>query len=337
MQATVSLQRPAPTAGATVVQAAPTTYTVKAAPRPAKRRGALWLGLAAVLLALAGGGYYIATRPSVAVLTAEQKAAAEKAEQERQELARLRAEAAARQKAEQDAASKRQADDQARQKADAEQTTRRQVEAERRLAAEAAEGQLLLQPSDRQRVQAALTALGYDTRGTDGAFNPRTREMIAAWQGAKGHPATGFLTAGQYEAVLREAAPALAAAAPVPPPTPSPSPGVTSGVDGLWRGTYHCTPSRIAGDFTMHVQINVAGGTGIWLRPGSGPGTTGNQSLSVKVNGTQVLVSRVHSIAGPAGTFATATMLAHHENGMITGSGPEQNSGGRTCTINLTR
>ncbi len=337
-QATVSLDRPAPAAGATVVHAAPTSYTVKATPPPtAKWRRGLWLGLVAVLVALAGGGYYAATRPSTPVLTPEQKAAAEKAEQERQELARLRAEAAARQKVEQDAAAQRQADEQARQKADTEQAMQRQVDAERRLAAEAAEGQLLLQPSDRQRVQAALTALGYDTRGNDGAFNPRTREMIAAWQGAKGHPATGFLTAGQYEAVLREAAPALAAASPAPSPTPSPSPGTAAGVDGLWRGSYHCTPSRIAGDFTMHVQINVAGGTGIWLRPGSGPGTTGNQSLSVKINGAQVVVSRVHSIAGPPGTFATATMLARYENGMITGSGPEQNSGGRTCTINLTR
>jgi peptidoglycan hydrolase-like protein with peptidoglycan-binding domain len=320
------------------VQTAPAAYTVKAAPPPpAKRRSGLWLGLAAVLVALAGGGYYVATRPSTPVLTPEQKAAAEKAEQERQELARLRAEAAARQKSEQDAAARRQADEQARQKADSEQAMQRQVEAERRLVAEAAEGQLLLQPSDRQRVQAALTALGYDTRGTDGVFNPRTREMIGAWQGAKGYPATGFLTAGQYEAVLREAAPALAAAVPAPSPPPTASPAAATGVDGLWRGTYHCTPSRIAGDFTMHVQINVAGGTGIWLRPGSGPGTTGNQSLSVKISGAQVLVSRVHSIMGPPGTFATATMLARYENGMITGSGPEQNSGGRTCTINLTR
>ena len=46
---------------------------------------------------------------------------------------------------------------------------------------------------------------GFDTRGSDGAFGPRSREMIAAWQKARNQPATGFLTAAQQQALLREA------------------------------------------------------------------------------------------------------------------------------------
>ena len=110
-----------------------------------------------------------------------------------------------------------------------------------------------------------------------------------------------------------------------------------TGTDGLWRGTYHCTPSRHGGEITIHVQMTVAGGTGTWVRPGSGPNTAGNQSLSVKIAGSQVYVSRVFSPQNQVGVFTTGTMVARFENGIITGTAPEANSGGRTCTINLTR
>jgi serine/threonine protein kinase len=76
-------------------------------------------------------------------------------------------------------------------------------------AAEAEEAALRLATADRQRLQVALTALGFDTRGTDGAFGPHTREMIAAWQRARSHPETGYLTAAESQALLREAPPAL--------------------------------------------------------------------------------------------------------------------------------
>jgi hypothetical protein len=74
-------------------------------------------------------------------------------------------------------------------------------------AAEAAEAALTLSTADRRRIQIALTAQGFDTRGTDGAFGPRSREMIAAWQQAQKHPATGYLTAAESQA-LRDASPA---------------------------------------------------------------------------------------------------------------------------------
>ena len=60
--------------------------------------------------------------------------------------------------------------------------------------AEAAEAALNLSTADRRRIQLALGAQGFDTRGTDGTFGPRSREMIAAWQQAQKHPATGYLT-----------------------------------------------------------------------------------------------------------------------------------------------
>jgi peptidoglycan hydrolase-like protein with peptidoglycan-binding domain len=57
----------------------------------------------------------------------------------------------------------------------------------------------------------ALTSLGFDTHGADGVFGPRSREMIQGWQRARNQqPVTGFLTANQQQALLGEAAPALA-------------------------------------------------------------------------------------------------------------------------------
>ena len=56
-----------------------------------------------------------------------------------------------------------------------------------------AERTLRLEQPERQRLQVALTSLGFDTRGSDGIFGPRSREMIAAWQKARNQPATGFL------------------------------------------------------------------------------------------------------------------------------------------------
>jgi peptidoglycan hydrolase-like protein with peptidoglycan-binding domain len=63
--------------------------------------------------------------------------------------------------------------------------------------------------ADRQRLQVALTSQGFDTRGSDGAFGPRSREMIAGWQKARSLPPTGFLNAAQHQALMREAATAL--------------------------------------------------------------------------------------------------------------------------------
>jgi peptidoglycan hydrolase-like protein with peptidoglycan-binding domain len=116
------------------------------------------------------------------------------------------ADADAKQKA--DAEAKQNADDEAKQKADADAKQKAEAAAEaaaRKAAAETAETALQLTSADRQRLQMALTVLGFDTRGSDGVFGPRSREMIASWQRARSQPDTGFLSAAQPEALLREA------------------------------------------------------------------------------------------------------------------------------------
>ena len=142
-----------------------------------------------------------------------------KAEAERQ-----RAEADARAKAEAETAARRQTSEEDQRKAEAEAAGKRQADeakaqAEREKAvadakakadAEAAERALRLESADRERLQVALTSLGFDTRGSDGLFGPRSREMIAAWQKKAVAPATGFLTAAQRDELLRMAAPAVA-------------------------------------------------------------------------------------------------------------------------------
>jgi peptidoglycan hydrolase-like protein with peptidoglycan-binding domain len=159
-----------------------------------------------------------------------------------EEAVRLRAEAEARRKADEEAAlrarieqevrekaaaegaarrqaaeeAKRQAEAQAeadaaaKARADAEAAARVQAEEADRKGAEAGEAALRLSAADRQRIQVALTALGYATGSTDGVFGPRSREMIAVWQKKSGRAATGFLTQDQHAALLREAGPALA-------------------------------------------------------------------------------------------------------------------------------
>jgi peptidoglycan hydrolase-like protein with peptidoglycan-binding domain len=97
----------------------------------------------------------------------------------------------------------------ARQKAEAEMAARRKAEEDARKAAEAAESDLHLTPLDRQHVQVALAALGFDTGRTDDVFVARTREQIAAWQKSRSYPDTGFLTGVQDQELLRDAAPAV--------------------------------------------------------------------------------------------------------------------------------
>ena len=167
-----------------------------------------------------------------------------------EEAARLRGEAEARRKSDEEAALRRKIEDEMRQKAEAEAASRRQAdedtkrqaaadaavqaaakrqaeeEAKARMeaetaarlkaeeadtkGAEAAELALHLSQLDRQRMQAALTALGFATGGTDGVFGPRSREMIAGWQKKAGRAATGYLTTETQAALLLDAGPALA-------------------------------------------------------------------------------------------------------------------------------
>jgi peptidoglycan hydrolase-like protein with peptidoglycan-binding domain len=390
-------------------------------PAAAKKRGVgLWVGGAVVAVLLLAGGYYALVDDKRAPQTAAQDtqlAAEAQRLKDQEELARLRAENERRLKAEQEAAQRRQIEeetrrkietemadkkrqeDEARQKADAEAAEKKRQEEEGRQkaeadaaaqrqadeaakkVAEAGESGLRLTVLDRQHIQVALTALGFATGSTNGTFGSRTREMIANWQKSRNEPATGYLTGAQNQALLRDAAPAVArfdeeqkkleearkkaeedkakaeaaARMPAPAAAPAPSPAVPAapapaapnvaaatpraGPDGHWSGTYHCSPSRVGGaEFNARIQIALSGGAGAWIRPGSESGTmVGNQSLSIRVNGSQVVVSRVYTPANRVGVFQTATMAARFEGNSITGSGPEHNSGGRTCDIALTR
>ncbi len=159
-----------------------------------------------------------------AEVDAQKKAEAEAAAKKQADEALAKAQAE-RQKADADAAQrataeavKRKADDEARQKLEADTRQRTELAAKQsaeaelaaqKKAAEATEGTLRLATPDRQRLQVALTSLGFDTRGTDGTFGPRSREMIAAWQKTRNEPPTGFLAAAQQTALLRAAAAAV--------------------------------------------------------------------------------------------------------------------------------
>src|SRR5262249_61810509 len=91
-QATVALGRAAEPPPQTVAQS-----SLPPTPAPKRRGVALWLAIAAAVLLAVGGGYYY-------FASVERKAAEQQAEKERQEQARLRADAEAREKAEQTAA-----------------------------------------------------------------------------------------------------------------------------------------------------------------------------------------------------------------------------------------
>lgn len=292
---------------------------------------------------------------------AGRKAAADEAlrrqivEETRRAIEQERAEAAVKQQA---------AEEEARKKAEAE--ARRNLDADDVMKATAGESALRLMLLDHQHIQVALTALGFNTNGTSGSFGPHTRQMIASWQKARNDAATGFLTGAQNQALLREAAPAVArfddekrieeakkkvdeaakaapAAAASTPAVPVPAmPNVAaaaprSGPDGYWRGAMHCTPSKFGGEITIGLQINVSGGSGTWTRPGSGPATNGNHSISLTITGQQVLVTRAFVPNNRPGVLAHATMSARWDGDSITGAGPEANGGGRTCDIHLQR
>ncbi len=361
---------------------------------PARRRVGLWLGAAAAAILVAAGGYYglVNDRPptaSVAVVPAvatvdkaaqEDQAAVEaKRLQDQEDLAKLRAEADARHKTDAEAAVRRQIEeetrvkvaaeeaekkrieDEARQKADAEVAAKHKAEEEEKKTAEEAEAALRFSAMDRQHVQVGLTALGFATGGTDGTFGPRTREKIAAWQKGHGMTPTGFLTGAQNQALLKEAAPAIAKfddeqkkvteaqakpASPPPlatappqvaaamPPSAAPTaaaPGSTT--DGVWQGSYACEAGNGGNGeaFTIPLRIGVKGGTGTWTNPGS----RGALSVTVQISGTTVRLTRMVNL-GQTGQGAPVNLNGQLSGSTISASGREAPFG-RHCTVNLVR
>jgi len=162
-------------------------------------------------------------RRSVAADEAKARAAAEEAKRvaaadeakrkadadaAKEEAKRTAAAEEARRKADADA--KRAADEEAKRTAAAEEAKRRAAAEEEKKAVENVEASLKLADVDRKRIQAALTAKGFDTLGTDGSFGPRTRQMIGNWQRSRNEPSTGFLTATQAALLSQEGQNALA-------------------------------------------------------------------------------------------------------------------------------
>ncbi|TAJ85374.1 MAG: hypothetical protein EPO41_27210 [Reyranella sp.] len=155
-------------------------------------------------------------------------------------------------------------------------------ETEAAVAAREGEEALQLIAADRQRIQTVLTSLGYDTRGSDGTFGERSREMIAAWQKAKGHAATGYLTAAQVPALLREV-PSVASSAARPHNSMSPAPRQAGAYDGVYSGGLSTTGfAELPGVVTA--ELSIAGGQliGRITQPGCGVSAV---SLAVASNG----------------------------------------------------
>ena len=295
------------------------------------------------------------------------------------EAQRKQAEAAALAKAETEAAARRQASEEAQRKAEAEAASRRQadeaqakaqaerekVEAEAKIKAdakaeadkaaatlaklkeeaEAAEKALRLEQPDRQRLQVALTSLGFDTRGNDGVFGPRSREMVAAWQKKADAPATGFLTAAQRDQLLRSAAPAVtrwdeeqkkiedekkkpdatqAAAtlnqsgtgASAPPASGPSGPGVagagSSRAAALRDGTYGGGLGIYARALSLELRMSNGSGTGTVTSSTCG---TGPMSLTVDASGN--VTGEMKVLSGASCSWASARITGRAEGGKL--------------------
>jgi serine/threonine protein kinase/peptidoglycan hydrolase-like protein with peptidoglycan-binding domain len=345
----------------------------------AKKRGiGLWAGFAVLLLLVVGGGYYgftsrfapEATQAESTAPSADAIAKAQEAQRKaEQEAARLRADKEARDKAEAEAALRAQVEKDTRARIEAELAAQRQAEEEARLKAEAdakakaeqadkastetAETSLNLGLQHRQHIQVALTSLGFNTGGTDGIFGPRTREMIAAWQSRRGDPGTGFLSRVQSQALLRDAAPAIArfddeqkkaeeekskaASTASPPPSAANVPSQsgdsattepTNAYDGDYAGAQDC--SNGSNPLSMHVVGGKGSGSLVLNR--CSPPVTVSYIITFSPDGSATLHARGYD----AQCRETAGVLRSHiENGII--QFPYKGALGQPCSVNLAR
>jgi peptidoglycan hydrolase-like protein with peptidoglycan-binding domain len=226
---------------------------------------------------------------------------------------------------------KRQAGEEARQKLLAEEAAQKKALENDKTHAAEVETALRLSLAERQRIQVALTALGFDTNGTDGVFSQRTHNMIAAWQKSRAYPETGYVTAAQSQELLR--------AAPAAPPQPQATPPVATpqvaanSADGQWTGTYQCAPNNVVGSFTLQVHVTVQGSHGLQVMPNVVP-SSGSRSFEVVVNGKDVIVRRATGVNTPQ--LLVNTLAARFDGGVITGQGLESTSK-RTCQVLLRR
>lgn len=200
---------------------APPEFLVVESPaqRPWFRRRSIWVS-AAILLLVAGVVSYtmLAPRPLDTTFLPQPPPAParfpgpapEATTRQSAEAQRLADEAAALEQRQKEQVAARAAEEElARQQAAKmaeEQRAGEQAKRDALANAEPGEAELRLTQRERQRLQVALTSLGFEVGGIDGTFGPRTREMIAAWQGKQGDHATGFVTAPQKATLLSEGA-----------------------------------------------------------------------------------------------------------------------------------
>ena len=113
---------------------------------------------------------------------------------------------------------------------------------------DAVEAELGLNRTERQRIQTAMWATGFDPVGRDGLFDRNTREAIGKWQAFLGQPSTGYLDVEAAKTLLKVAPDlsggvwAMAADKPCTLWNPGPQPGETV----TWSGA--CEGGRAAGE-----------------------------------------------------------------------------------------
>ncbi|HEX9330052.1 MAG TPA: peptidoglycan-binding protein, partial [Reyranella sp.] len=183
------------------------------------------------------------------------------------------------------------------------------ADATRASSAEAAEAALNLSTTDRRRIQIALSTQGFDTHGTDGTFGPRSREMIAAWQQAQKHPATGYLSAAESQA-LRDASP-------LPP---------RAAVDGS---------AAVSGFFAGSLSGSATGGGAAPLAP---------MEADLRLAGRQLIGRIVHPVCGSlpvtlavdaAGTVSGSLRLPEAAGCTTNAASASGRLAGSTLTLNL--
>ena len=110
------------------------------------------------------------------------------------------------------------------------------------------EAALGLQRSERQRIQTALWAAGFDPASRDGLFDQKTRTAVGQWQASRGVPATGYLDVEAAKTLLGVAPDlsggvwALAADRPCKLWNPGPQPGEAV----IWSGG--CEDGKASGE-----------------------------------------------------------------------------------------
>lgn len=189
-------------------------------------------------------------------------------------------------------------------------TAAAQAERDERKAAESAEASLRLGASERQKVQMALTAAGFDTRGSDGTFGPRSREMIAAWQKAQSRPATGFLTAAQFQDLLHRGegerrkaedearARSVANAPALPASTSAPAAGP---FDGTYAGFFSPSgPVALRASATSSISLRVANGAGSGTMTSA---SCGAAPLSVRISPSGAITGDARGVDASCAQF----------------------------------